>query len=873
MSRRARARGPQHTSTERGNAPRRVRWTALFAVAAMTFTTVSGAALAESQSGDSGTTAAGPTSASTEGGSAAPAQGAQSGSETAPNATESAEGQAPSGVDVSVSGDSEDASNEASRDSGAVNPHPAEDAGPGTATSERSVAAVAASNPFVCQAGYVYSIQSGGDVRQIGADGKVTTVYDSRGGVNGSSMNGLGIGDKGGVAYWYEREGTLASQIKTLVKFENGNVAQVPNSASADFGTNSLVAGAVDPRTGTFLVGKIAGVQVSLWAWTGSEYKALGKAKNDSLPGGSLNGDMAFDAAGNLYVVSSTTPDGGNVSVNITMVKAADIANAIKANNSNATIPASNVSSKTIKADSGFNGIAFDSDGYVYVGNSTTLLKYDPTTWALVSTVTAGLGSSTDLSSCSTPPTLEVVKDLPDGRVSSVDQFRLSIADSTGTETTSVTTEGQQPGVQDATAGPAPVVAGSRFTVRESAGSAGTDLANYTSTLACVDSANANAPVPVDKGSLTIPKGKANAASVVCTFTNTPNLSSAAWTKVGADGSTALAGSTWKLTGPGSSPTVEVIDNVGQSDYNGLDIDEAPGKFLVEKLRVGSYTLVETAAPEGYILDATVRSFKVETGGTNVVVGTFKNSPITGSVAWTKVGDLGDSDLIGGTSWTITPVNPGGAAISVADNQGRDTDAGNGKFLVKDLPYGTYTLKESSAPVGYIPSDTTYTFTISSDGVTVGVNGSEPIVNTRQKGAVSWKKVDQSGTALAGSEWSLKGPDGTSIPIVDNEALDVDKTDGSFTLNELAWGDYELVETKAPAGYSLSTDIHTFTIDGAHLTIDLKAITNKQYDTPSLPLTGGMGTDTFLLLGGGLIAAAGVGGWVHRRRSLRMQTA
>ncbi|WP_438947272.1 hypothetical protein, partial [Tsukamurella conjunctivitidis] len=175
-------------------------------------------------------------------------------------------------------------------------------------------------------------------------------------------------------------------------------------SGSTDFGSNALVAGAVDPNTGVFLLGKIADDQVSLWAWTGSGYKALGKARNDSLPDGSLNGDMAFDAAGNLYVVSSTNPPrgGGNVSVNITMVKAVDIANAIKANNSNATIPASNVSSKTIKADSGFNGIAFDSDGYVYVGNSTTLLKYDPTTWALVSTVTADLGSSTDLSSCST---------------------------------------------------------------------------------------------------------------------------------------------------------------------------------------------------------------------------------------------------------------------------------------------------------------------------------------------------------------------------------------------------------------------------------------------------------------------------------------
>ncbi|WP_075890809.1 vWA domain-containing protein [Actinomyces provencensis] len=44
---------------------------------------------------------------------------------------------------------------------------------------------------------------------------------------------------------------------------------------------------------------------------------------------------------------------------------------------------------------------------------------------------------------------------------------------------------------------------------------------------------------------------------------------------------------------------------------------------------------------------------------------------------------------------------------------------------------------------------------------------------------------------------------------------------------------------------------------------------NAAVPSVSLPLTGGLGTDTFLLVGGGLLALAGIGGWLHRRRSLR----
>lgn len=730
----------------------------------------------------------------------------------------------------------------------------------------------AATSPFVCQAGYIYSMQSNGNVLQIDPSGTTSDVVVASGNTTGSSMNGLGIGSGGETAFWYERSGRTADQVSYLVKFANGSSSPVPNSASTGFGTASLVAGAVDPTTGNFLLGKIKNQRVYLWAWTGSAYSALGYASDSKLPNDGLNGDMAFDAAGNLYVVSSSNPSRGNVTVNITLVKAADIAAAISANNPNRNISGANVSTKTISAASGFNGIAFDSNGYVYVGNGTTLLKYDPTSWELRSTVTDKLGDSTDLSSCSTPPTLEVLKDLPAGRAKSGDQFTLGISDSAGTSLTTVTTKGSESGVQADSAGPAPVVAGHSYQVSETAGNQATSMGDYVSSLVCVDEANSNTPVTVTNGRLTIPTGKANSARVVCTFTNTPAKGSAEWSKIdGATPGNLLAGSEWTLKGPSYPTGVNVVDN------GDLDVDKTNGRFRIDNLQYGSYTLTENKAPTGFVLDTQVHTFTVTAADNGIVqVGAIKNVPVKGSVKWTKVGDGGRDDLLAGTTWTLTPTDPAGQPITVVDNQGRDADPADGHFLVNDLPYGKYTISEASAPEGFELNTGSFPFTISENGATVTVNDGEPIVNKRTLGSVTWEKSDEDGNALAGSEWQLTGPDGTNTTVVDNQAPDDEPADGAFRVEGLTWGNYTLVETKAPAGYQRLDTEFSFTIDGTHLQAvvnDGHAIVNKQQVPPSLPLTGGLGTDTFLLAGGGLLALAGVGGFIHRRRSLQLRNA
>ena len=77
-------------------------------------------------------------------------------------------------------------------------------------------------------------------------------------------------------------------------------------------------------------------------------------------------------------------------------------------------------------------------------------------------------------------------------------------------------------------------------------------------------------------------------------------------------------------------------------------------------------------------------------------------------------------------------------------------------------------------------------------------------VKTR-KGTVSWRKTDTENNPLAGSSWTLTGPDGQSRTITDNGDGDEDRTDGSFRVTGLDMGAYTLTDSQAPSGFHKET--------------------------------------------------------------------
>lgn len=182
----------------------------------------------------------------------------------------------------------------------------------------------------------------------------------------------------------------------------------------------------------------------------------------------------------------------------------------------------------------------------------------------------------------------------------------------------------------------------------------------------------------------------------------------------------------------------------------------------------------------------------------------------------------------------------------------KDEDTKAGKFKVSDLADGTYHLQEKTAPNGYEVSLTVYTITIANGTATWSPafgadNTGNKIANTRKTGAVTWTKVssDFNNTdPLSGSEWTLKQTkafswdngvakytdvtsDATLGAVTDcvdgqngvakcfaqtGEYVDLDGASGKFKISGLVWGEYQLIESKAPDGYDLDATPHKFRI-------------------------------------------------------------
>lgn len=179
----------------------------------------------------------------------------------------------------------------------------------------------------------------------------------------------------------------------------------------------------------------------------------------------------------------------------------------------------------------------------------------------------------------------------------------------------------------------------------------------------------------------------------------------------------------------------------------------------------------------------------------------------------------------------------------------QDEDPKGGQFKVSDLTNGTYTLKEIIAPNGFDVSKTkTYTIVIENGQVTSSnLPSAGNIENSRLTGTVNWKKTDETDTnkLLAGSEWKLYKTrnfswdngnavyteTGSTDPVATikdcvnssektcsaqtGQYTDRDGKAGKFSIAGLEWGEYQLIESKAPDGYNIDTTPHVFRIGPA----------------------------------------------------------
>ncbi len=748
---------------------------------------------------------------------------------------------------------------------------------------------LAAPSVFQCNAGDTYTVRGiyvdneplSGEVRRISPTGQQTLVghwvfppkYTR-------SANALGIGRDGQSAYSIAQYGDDLTGMRIGTYTPQTGWTVGPLTTAPGFPANqTIVAGAVDLVTGNFLFGAYSrGSETETWKFYLWSYNpntgnisALGNFDTE-LTMKPANGDMAFDANGNLYVVMG--PD-KQVAVFSVTAKTIRDAQGSGRNDPNYRFPASATALRPTEMGV-VTGISFNADGTVMLASGKIMEKYDPSTWTKISSVTTSLTNSSDLASCVSPPTLTVKKDIV-GRDKSTDQFDLSFTREGDTAAvTSARTEGSANGVQDQFAGPFPVRAGANYVIEEKL-VGGNVATGYTTTYECKVGNNVIASGTAARGTVKIPEiasGQTEGAAVECMFTNTPiptklKLTKSFDVKYGAP----RDASTWQLTAKrGSDATINF----------------ASGE---EKLvKDGTFTISETAKP-GYRLkqvECTVSGGAKQvftpnaSGSVNVNVPRYKltdctliNQDLPGSIRWEKL-DSATKQRLAGSVWRLD--GPNGYSKEIADYSGNqqgllDIDASPGGFEVGNLVWGTYTLTEVKAPAGYLPLKGE-SATVTVDGINLRSPTPMPIDNKKilvnlekygfaERGQSTPELIDGSSFAIY---TDAGGAPGDQVGTVDSRGV------GKFELSGLSLGKYWVVETTAPRGHNLLAEPIGITLtqsDAGELVINTDGpdgvaevtqgpATLKVYDqrTITLPISGGSGAWMYIAGGAALLILA-----------------
>lgn len=759
-----------------------------------------------------------------------------------------------------------------------------------------SAAARAAASPIsmTCEPGNVYSVSSSGQMRKVTNSGgdivgdsatKVERYLTLLGwryrDVPVTSFNGLGIGQEGSPIYAYER--TNSSKTVEIYQLNPSSGAWSATGAEQTDNAIQFIGGAVDLDSGLYYFGGFtdSGSKFNVYVYNKDSNTTSFKGSVDTNTNASRtsNGDIAFDSQGNLFIVRGS----GNTTTVFSVTKA-DLAAG-----TGGGIAAS--PSGTYETNSNVNGVSFDASGRAYLGTGSTVKAYDMPDWSNSGDFASGNWSSTDLASCSSPATITLKKDVIGGRAQADDQFTLSLKQGS-TVLGTATTTGSTTGVQKEIVGPQPVKRGATIKFSET-GANGADLNDYASAYSCTID---KTPISgTDAGSVTIPNtGKA----VVCTITNSPLTANVSIHKDVADedGKNVKPGKDW-TAGAKTTATTDTVTSTPTAATQKTNANGDAKWALKFNKTTGRATLaISETQQDGFEfssgsceithLDGTKGTKKLDnekstnlTGikpGDDVKCGYLNKVSDTSLTLVKKVDNKDAAGTAKATDWTLKAI--GDKATGDKTISGK---TGTNDITDVKVKAGEYALSELDGPEGYEASawDCGPKNTVTADKVTIkaGETVTCTITNTAKTGTVTWNKTDEGGNALKGSVWTMTGPDGTAVEVEDCTATsadgctgpDKDPAAGKFALSSLKWGEHTLVEKSAPAGYVLDDTKHTFTVSGSTLKQSIGSFTNKQKPQVALPLTGGTGSQIFIIAGVALCAAGGVGALLKglRRRN------
>ena len=329
-----------------------------------------------------------------------------------------------------------------------------------------------------------------------------------------------------------------------------------------------------------------------------------------------------------------------------------------------------------------------------------------------------------------------------------------------------------------------------------------------------------------------------------------------------------LAGAVYEITADEDVITPDGTLRYHKGDVVDTVTTDEDGTAKSKELYLGKYTVVETKAPTGMVINKEKHSVELTYAGQDVAVTeiatSFVNERQKVKISLEKILEqdeafgIGKNDEIKNISFGLYAkedvVSSSGTVIPADGLMEIITLNENGAATANtDLPFGSYYIKEIATDEHYILSDTQYPFTFEYAGqdtetVEIKVNDGKPIENKLIYGSVSGKKIDENGEALGGALIGIFKTDETEFTKEHAIMTATSEKDGSFSFAKVPYGKWIVREIEAPEGFVLDDTSYEVNINENEQVIEVEItdeyihgnieLTKVDADYPDNKLTG-----------------------------------
>lgn len=310
-----------------------------------------------------------------------------------------------------------------------------------------------------------------------------------------------------------------------------------------------------------------------------------------------------------------------------------------------------------------------------------------------------------------------------------------------------------------------------------------------------------------------------------------------------------LAGATYEITAAEDIITPDGTLRYAKDTVVDTVTTDESGAAESKALYLGKYTVRETKAPYGMVLNGTPKTVELTYAGETVEVtetsAEFYNERQKAALSLAKI--LGKDETFGiGNNGEILSVQFGLYAaedLTAADGSSVPTDSlleiancnENGNIAFKtDIPVSAKLyVKEIAADSHYILSDEKYPVTFDYAGqdtalVEIKANGGEAIKNELIYGSVKGLKIDrETEKSIAGAVFGLFRTDTSEFTKETAVLIDESGKDGLFVFEKIPYGNWLVKELHPADGYLPNEEIYPVTVSENEQVIGITVVNDR----------------------------------------------